>query len=206
MKLSESAARALLDMVKSKGYRIFTRPFELNLIGLRTGLRITNTFDDSISIVWHDDLGKLHGHSFAATTEPGKYWLEAQTKAKRGVALLRDGQYLNAYALGLHQNKYEALVQVKDVTVDRAMLNQDGTIHAVATENGKFGINIHRATRSGTAFRIDRHSAGCQVIAAPEDYEWVLAAARLHKARYGNLTYTLIDRSKVEAGLSLVPI
>jgi hypothetical protein len=181
-------------VLQKKGYRIFLRPFELNIIGVRTDNVKPNTFDDAIYVFFNNSQGKLIEHKFAATTDPGTYWLKNPMNPQ-GTAILKEGQYIGGYALGMHRGKYMALVQKRPVTVMR-----DYDRNAVLDflngkeDKGLFGINIHRASETGTTKTVDHHSAGCQVFASATDYILFLSLCERHKQLYGNeFTYTLID-------------
>ena len=70
------------------------------------------------------------------------------------------------------------------------------------TQTGLFGINIHRATKWGgkKSSKVDKWSAGCQVIAANDD--WTLFMKIMRKARdtwSNNFTYTLIESNDIVA-------
>lgn len=186
------------NALQKKGYRIFMRPFELNIVGIRTDNTKPNSFDDSIHVFFNNGEGKLIEHRFQATTDPGTYWLKSPMNPQ-GTAILKEGQYLNSYALGLHRGKYLALVQTKPVTVMRdydrnAVLDfLNGKEH-----RGLFGINIHRASENGTTKSVDHHSAGCQVFANATDYILFLSLCERHRKLYGNsFSYTLIDERAV---------
>lgn len=187
--------KATKAILRSKGYKLFQRPFELNIVGFRANSVRANAFDDTIDVFYRDDASNWKYWQFEATTDPGTFWLENPQHPK-GTAILSEGQYVDAYGLGLHAGKYEALAQLhKPVTVLRdydrdAFLDfSNGT-----RDNGMHGINIHRANANGTTDRIDKHSAGCQVFKHAKDYRAFLAMCKIHRARYGNtFTYTLID-------------
>ena len=181
-------------VLQKKGYRIFLRPFELNIVGVRSDSTKPNAFDDTIYVFFNNSEGKLVEHKFQATTDPGTYWLKNPMNPQ-GTAILKEGQYLNTYGLGLHRGKYMALVQKRHVTVLReydrnAVLDfLNGT-----PDTGLFGINIHRASESGTTKVVEHYSAGCQVFANATDYLLFMTLCERHKQLYGNqFTYTLID-------------
>ena len=181
-------------VLQKKGYRIFLRPFELNIVGVRSDSTRPNAFDDTIYVFFNNSEGKLVEHKFQATTDPGTYWLKNPMNPQ-GTAILKEGQYLNTYGLGLHRGKYMALVQKRPVTVLR-----DYDRNAVLDflngkpDTGLFGINIHRASESGTTKVVEHYSAGCQVFANATDYLLFMTLCERHKQLYGNqFTYTLID-------------
>lgn len=184
----------LQQALAQRGYRIFTRPFELNIIGIRSNTNIPNVFDDSINVLFTNNTGQMIATSWKATTDPGTYWLRNPMNAQ-GTAILKPGQYTGSHALGMHRGKYLALVQVKPLTVIRDF-NRDGKAdyQTGKQQTGLFGINIHRALASGTTPVIDSFSAGCQVFANAADFSTFLQLADQHKRLYGNsFTYTLID-------------
>lgn len=183
------------QILKSNGYRLFERPYELNIVAHRGRYVRSNHFDDEIHVFYKNDQGKWVYHVFPATTDPGQYWLD-NPMHPQGTAFLKKGQYLNAYGIGLHQGMYEALVQVEQVTVIRDY-NRSGVFNWFESglpDTGLFGINIHRANEFGTAKTIDHFSAGCLVFAKGSDYDFFMQLARIHRGLYGNrFTLTLID-------------
>lgn len=186
--------RSVLRLMKSKGYRIFDRPYELNIVGIRNPSIVPNTFDDRILVMFKNDKGAWEGKSYKATTDPGTFWLKNPMNPQ-GTAVLMQGQYLDSHQIGLHQGRYEALTQKKPVTVLR-QYQRDAVLDFMngKPETGLFGINIHRANATGTTKSIDKYSAGCQVFENAEEFDDFLAKAKKHKDLYGNsFTYTLID-------------
>ena len=113
--------------VKSKGYAWFENgDYNLNIVGIRnsaTGTEVTNKFDDKITLSFKCD-GQWEFYIYDCTTDPGKYWVE-NIMRKEGVAILKEGQFPGSHKIRLHQGRYEALGQCKDVTVYRDA-NKDG--------------------------------------------------------------------------------
>jgi hypothetical protein len=184
----------LHQALEQRGYRIAMRPFELNVIGIRSNTSVPNVFNDSLNVLFTDNTGRLASFSWKATTDPGTYWLKSPMNPQ-GTAILKPGQYIGSHALGMHRGKYLALVQVRPLTVIRDF-NRDGKADYSTgrEETGLFGINIHRALSSGTTKTIDNFSAGCQVFANAEDFSVFLQLAERHKNLYGNsFTYTLLS-------------
>ena len=182
-------------VLQKKGYRIFLRPFELNIVGVRADSVKPNSFDDTIHLFFNNSEGKLIEHRFSATTDPGTYWLKNPMNPQ-GTAILKEGQYLNCYGLGLHRGKYLALVQKRPVTVIRDY-DRDAILDFMngREERGLFGINVHRASENGTTKTVDQYSAGCQVFANPTEFILFLQLCEKHRNLYGNeFTYTLIDQ------------
>lgn len=183
----------LLQVLTHKSYTIFTRPFELNIVGLRSNNPKPNSFDDSIHVFYKRNDGEWIHNAFAATTDPGTYWLR-KLMNPGGTAILKPGQYKDSHRMGVHRGKYQALVQQNPVTVWRDA-NKDTVLdfNTAKEETGIFGINIHRAHAQGITTNVNDHSAGCQVLAAVDDFNLLMQLAGRHKQLYGNnFTYTLL--------------
>jgi len=192
--------------LESKGYKYFTddnnKGYDVNIVGIRnskTKGRVTNAFDDKITISYKID-GEWQYHEFNCTTDPGTHWVENVLNDK-GVAILKPGQYRGSHKLRLHQGKYLALGQKKDVTVYRDN-DRDGNydLDESKTDTGLFGINIHRATSrsGGKSTRVDKWSAGCQVIADNDDWHEFLDICQAAREIHGNsFSYTLIESKDI---------
>lgn len=182
------------EILKEFGFTLYTKPYQLNIVGLRSKNVNSNSFDDEIHVFYTKPDGKWNYHIFPATTDPGTFWLN-NPSYPQGTAILAQGQNRDAYSIGLHRGKYEALVQVKPVTVIRdydrdAILDFNNGLK----ETGNFGINIHRAESKGTTKLIDQYSAGCQVFKDAEDFYAFMQLCKLHAQHHGNsFSYTLVD-------------
>jgi hypothetical protein len=185
--------RAVIKALKSKGYKIYEKPYQLNIVGIRDDSVKPNKFDDRMYVFWKDDKGKWEGKYYTVTTDTGTYWLK-NPMHPMGAALLKEGQYANSYVLGNHKG-YRAIVQNKPVTVIRDYDRDDELDFKSGREmTGNFGINIHRAGSSGDTVDVDKWSAGCQVFSNANDFQEFLNLAEKHNKLYGNsFTYTLID-------------
>lgn len=190
----KKSIKTLIRLLELKNYVLYSRPYELNIIGVRHNGTVPNKFDDKLYVFWKNDKGIWEGDQFNITTDPGTFWLENPMSPK-GTAILKEGQYIGGWKLGLHQGKYKALTQAKPITVYRnydrkALIDfNNGT-----EETGLFGVNIHRANAQGTTKVIDKYSAGCQVFENAEDFAKFLVMTDKHEALYGNsFTYTLVD-------------
>ena len=113
-----------------------------------------------------------------------------------GVARLVEGQYRGSHSIGLHQGKYEALRQAKNVKVYRDP-NRDLTYDETKIAEGVFGINIHKAGADSTY--VENWSEGCQVFKKSADFESFMKICRLARDKHGNsFTYTLIESSDIK--------
>lgn len=183
----------ILQILRSLGFRIYSRPFELNIIGVRSSKAVPLTFDDKIHVVYKNDNGKWVHYKFDCTTDPSSYYLENPIFPK-GTALLKQGQYIGAYRIGFHKGTYKALVQSSPVTVYRNSDRNSQLDLFSSEETGLFGINIHRARSTGSTLYIDKYSAGCQVFKNASDFILFMGLCDKHRSLYGNsFTYSLID-------------
>lgn len=181
-------------ILRSKGYEIYTKPNQLNIIGIRSTSTIPNKFDDEIHVFYKVAPLKWFYHVYNATTDPGTFWLRNPMQPQ-GTAILAQGQYKGAYRIGLHQGKYKALVQAKPITVIRDY-DRDAKLdfRNGSKSKGMYGINIHRASLNGVTKQVDKYSAGCQVFADIRDFNEFMGLCEKHSSLYGNsFTYTLID-------------
>lgn len=173
-----------IEELKEKFDELSYKWLPFMLIGIRSKEDTPNKFDDVFIIVENDKI-----KAFPNTTNPGVFWLKNPINTN-GSAVLKPGQYIDSWALGLHRGKYEALVQVRDVVVyrdkDRDIKSEETNIE----QRGLFGINIHRANSVGLTSLVDKHSAGCQVFQNVEDFNYVIE--RCKKSRQKYFTYTLL--------------
>ena len=118
------------------------------------------------------------------------------------VRVLKPGQYRGSHKLRLHSGKYLALGQKEPVTVYRDNNRNDMYEFDESTcDTGVFGINIHRATARthGESIRVDKWSAGCQVIAANDDFKEFMEIVNQAKVIHGNsFSYTLIESADIK--------
>ena len=192
------------EVLKSKGYKYFTsdKGYDVNIVGIRnsdTHGKVTNKFDDTLTLSYKDSDGKWIYNEYTATTDPGSHW-EKNLLNKDGVAILCPGQYRGSHKLGLHQGKYEALRQKSPVKVYRDN-NKDGKYDMIEenVQEGIFGINIHKAGKfENGSTQIDKWSAGCQVFSKQSDFYEFMEICNKAKDVWGNsFTYTLIESTDI---------
>jgi len=186
--------------VKSKGYVWFegTKDFDVNIVGVRnssTGDKVTNLFDDTMTVSYKEN-GEWKFNQWKITTDPGKKAM-LEYHNTNGVARLVEGQYRGSHTIGLHQGKYEALRQSKNVKVYRDK-DKDMQYDENAIQEGVFGINIHRSSSTGTSTYVENWSEGCQVFANVKDFDSFMLICKKAKDIHGNsFTYTLIESSDI---------
>ncbi len=182
--------------VTASGAPWFTGRWNLNLVGLRSQAR-PNEFDDLVCVAYEDDAGRKVIESWAATTDPGTYWLANPMNVK-GTAVLATGHHRGLWQPGLHGGPtgYPALVQVSPCAVWRdadrdSVVDPDKRV----TDVGMHGINLHRASSSGTSMLVDRWSAGCQVVQSPTALTRILELVERQRlaGRGSRVSYTLME-------------
>lgn len=187
--------------IKSKSYVWFNddsnKGFDVNIVGVRndsTGDKVTNVFDDFITLSYKEN-DEWKFHCWPATTDPGTKGI-LETTNKSGIARLVEGQYRGSHTIRLHQGKYEALGQDKNVKVYRDA-NRDMKYDETKIEEGIFGINIHHAGADSTY--INDWSMGCQVFKKTKDFEEFMSICRKARDIHGNsFTYTLIKSKDIK--------
>lgn len=186
------------NAVKSKGYVWFENgDYDVNIVGVRnsvTGNKVTNAFDDFLTISYKEG-NQWKFHIWPATTEPGTKGVKEFHNAD-GVARLVEGQYRRSHTIRLHQGKYEALGQAKNVKVYRDA-NRDMVFDETKITEGLYGINIHKAGKDSTY--VENWSEGCQVFKKSADFETFMSICRKARDIHGNsFTYTLIESNDIK--------
>jgi len=185
----------IVKVMTVKGYSVFEndeKPLNLNYVGIRDTSGV-NKFNDWLVMFWKYR-GKWSSFWRNGTTDPGTYWLENPSNP-HGTAILREDQYRGCWKMGLHQGKYDALVQRKEVAVIRDG-NKDGVLDLDSgyVDVGFFGINHHRANAKNESVQVDKWSAGCQVTADPHLYDIFIQLCKESAEIWGEgITYTLLN-------------
>jgi hypothetical protein len=182
----------ILARKKAMGYPVFDGQYDLNIVGVRKRNGAPNKFDDMLTCTYRQG-GQWMAHYWTATTDPGQYYLLNPLQVK-GTAILCPGHYPGIWEIDSHAGKYEALCQRGgEVTVWRDA-DRDGNLDMKGdVDTGFFGINLHKAGEHST--RVDRWSAGCQVLANESDFDEMMRLARMQIATLGykSFSYTLLE-------------
>ena len=198
MKMKCPELSQVKSAVLSKGYTWFeSGEYNLNIVGIRnssTENRVTNKFDDCLTVSFKTKKYGWHYLCYEATTDPGQHWMASLLNPK-GTAILVPGQYRGSHAIGLHQSRYKALRPVKPLSVYRdSNKDQIYDLKPETINTGLFGINIHRASKWGVSQLVDKWSAGCQVIASKYDFDEFMGIVEKSAKLWGNsFTYTLLE-------------
>lgn len=193
---------SLRKVCKDKGYNFFEKgSYNLNLIGIRSNERVSNSFDDILSVSYLvNGVWKLH--KFTITTDPGLWELQKPSfvnAQEYGTAIMACGQYTGSYAYGYHGTgtwRHKALIQVGPINIYRDK-NRDAILDINGpTERGLFGINIHASSLTVNQPLVCNWSAGCQVFGIPKEYYEFISIIEQAVKLYGpKFTYTLINES-----------
>lgn len=190
--------------LKSKGYKWFddtsNKGYDVNIVGVRNsepGSRVTNVFDDFLTISYKED-GEWKFYAWSATTDPGKKAV-LQFSNSRGVAILVPGQYRGAYIIRKHSGKYDAVCQDRAVKVYRDK-NKDMKfdMDPSTINEGIFGINIHRSNPNTESTYVENWSEGCQVFKRVKDFNLFMEICRKAAKIHGNrFSYTLLQSKEL---------
>jgi hypothetical protein len=191
--------------VKAKGYVWFSdsanKSYDVNIIGVRNTApgvyrKVTNVFDDYLTISFKDEKGAWQYFCWMATCDPGKKGVE-KFQNKKGVARLVPGQYRKTWMVDLHQGKYSALCQrLAKVKVWRDA-DRNLTFEESVVDEGMFGINIHKAGQDSTW--VENWSEGCQVFKRVKDFDAFMAICRKAAKIHGNhFSYTLLESTDIK--------
>ena len=194
---------ALTDLIaamKRKKYQVFESPFKpynLNIVGIRSGDPTPNIFNDQLWVFWKNKQSDPAWdiNIYRITTDPGSYWLKNPMN-QNGTGILKPGQYRDLWQIGIHKT-YEALVQVKPCTLIRDF-NRDGVLdyNSGREETGLFGINLHHAGEN--SITVDKYSAACQVFSGMREFNEFMDLARKARDFWGNsFTYTLMYENEI---------
>lgn len=189
---------------KNKGYVTFSKPYDLNIFGVRSTNSQSDKFDDWLGFWCYDDKGKLIYHIFPATTDPGKNWLLTPMKSD-GTAIMVPNQYRGLYKKGYHKS-YPALEQVGlaqyvrdnnkdtkldfDLYLDPKKLKIHGFFDNIKS-------NIHKA---GTWSKlVGLWSASCQVTQKEADFNLLMEYVdkQIDAGLPNSFTYTLFSQVDV---------
>lgn len=210
----------LLEVMNMKNYIVYTKPNELNIIGVRyqyEGDRYSNKFVDKLYAFYRDNDGDWNIKTFKISTLPGalvpinkkkydsfkhkpskdiigkKIPMKKYAKylGRGGVAILQPAQYVNTFILGEFAGDKALLSRKGPQLVYRDSNWDSPNITFSFEEKGNFGIHIHRGFLGGVD--VNNWSEGCQVFSNKKQLQQFGKLCEKHKKLYGNVfTYTLI--------------
>lgn len=187
----------LRNVMNKKGYAFYTGELNLNMIGIRSSNRRVNNWDDFFCLVYESGSKKKLWINDLFTTDPGIYYMTKKLLNPLGCGILAEGQYKSMWEIGLHNNKYEAFVQVnKCKTYRDRSLDNFMDFDPTSIQEGLFGCNQHHGYSSAS---VDNNSAMCQVHKSKTDLGIVLDIAKKSIPMHGKFfTYTLLNESDLK--------
>ena len=203
-KITGVEARVLVNhfrcVMEKKGYVFFEgkKPYDLNIVGVRSYNMRANKFDDNINVFYKNTKKDWEVRVYKITTDPGSHYLENPMKVA-GTAIMVPGQYRSSHKIGTHKT-YEALVQrgknpikiYRDSNKDEILDMSSDTV----TE-GWYGINIHKAGSNSKI--VHKWSAGCQVFKTSSDFKDFMTLVNRAAKYWGpTFTYTLLEEKDFE--------
>lgn len=179
----------------AKKYKFFdgSKPYDLNIIGIRSKSKVLNLFNETLAVVFRDEIGERRIEYFPYTTKPGLHYLQNPLHPN-GCAILQEGQHLGTMKKRKHRGKYDALCQAKSMPFYRDN-DKDNELELYGEVYvGNIGLNIHRESLARIDQVVGRNSAGCGVIQANFDYFMFLIDQGI-KYWKNQFSYTLINES-----------
>lgn len=195
----------LIQFMQSKNYVVYDKVNVLNIVGVRTkdDGKVTNKFDDIIYVFYRNENKNWELLEYQITTTPG--FKPKTTILPDKVAILKVGQYVDQYKLGFHQGKKEhkCLKYAKSI-VHRNNKDKQYNYKAV-TQEGNFGINIHRSSSKGSSENVYNWSEGCQVFKNINQFKQFISLCEKQKskAEKDKFTYTLCRKTEFDEFTSL---
>ncbi len=172
-------------------YKFLTRPYEINLFGIRSKKLLVNEFDDVLGIAWEDFYGMGQCLAFRGTTDPGLYWLKNKLGNINGTFILAPNFYEECFTLGYHNvgkpNAYRAFVQAPSADfVGWRDNDADGQfdMSGLPTWKDVTGLNLHHAK---DAQYVGQYSAACQVCQSDREHQVMVALGERHAELYSNI-------------------
>lgn len=189
----------IIETMKKKGYKILTRPYEMNIVGIRRqyeGMNYSNQFVDSMYLIFKTDTSdKWEIKKYPCSTIPGYYAGSKQYLINKygGVGILKPAQYLNTFTIGSFPKEMPAPAMITLGTQKAYRDLTTGPKIVYSTENeGIFGMLIHRGYPGGAL--VNNWSAGCQVFGQEAHLQDFFKWCNIHKDKYKNVFhYTLME-------------
>ena len=178
------------QLLKQRAYRLLERPYELNMIALRSKQSKPGMFAYEIHLLYKDTQ-RWHYHLYKACTDPGSFCPKEQADTFH---MLKAGQYENSFEL-TEQQGIKKLIANKALPVLTGYQRENYfDFTQTPIEQHLEQIEILPAERNKNLLSIPAQGIATQVFRNQSDYEQMLKLAEVHIKYYGNhLSYTLID-------------
>jgi hypothetical protein len=197
---SNEIVNKLVKFMQSKNYVVYDQPNYLNIVGMRKkdDGTVTNKFDDLVYVFFKNSNNIWETMEYQMTTTPG--FKPKTSELPNKVAVLALGQYIDQYKLGFHQNKQEH----KCLKFSKNVVNRNNTPnkynYKAPTEEGRFGINIHRSSAKGSSENVFNYSEGCQVFKNINQFtQFIKLCEKQVSSGKETFTYTLCRKSEFDS-------
>jgi hypothetical protein len=191
----------LIRYLRSKNYIVYDEIGVLNIVGMRTkdDGRVTNKFDDILYVFYRNKNGNWDLFEYSITTTPG--YKPNTNELPNKVAILKLGQYVDQYKLGFHKNKPDHKCLKYSTSIVHRNDKKNQYNYRSYTEQGEFGINIHRSSSTGSSENVFNYSEGCQVFKNANQFKQFiqLCENQVYYAKKDKFTYTLCRKSEFDA-------
>lgn len=172
------------------------KPYNLNLIGVRSDDMTPDVFNDALGVLWQDVYGwNMVMHD--GTTDPGLYYLNNPENVN-GTFIMAPGFHQGLWKWGTHKG-YPAFQQIgvargwRDADRDNQFDMEPGKVINVSNA----GINMHKAGEESTV--VSKWSAGCQVRSRADDHYLVGELAKLSLKHWNNsFSYMLFTEQQLQ--------
>lgn len=159
--MTKPTPQQIKEVMLSLGMKVFTRPYDMTLGGIRTKDNASNAFNDWLFMIYHDEKGELNGIVEPGTTDAGLYYRLNPMHIKGTAIIAHSIQHKGAYTYMLKggHNGQEAFRQTAEMTywrdADRdKYLEFDGV-----KETAIYNTNGHDMGTVGA--QVNNWSAGC---------------------------------------------
>ena len=89
----EYELKNVISALEQLDYKIFTKPYMLNIVGIRSTEQ-PNKFDDTMFVFWKNDSNVWNYSQYPVTTDTGTFWLKSPFDKKLGAGMMKAGQYI----------------------------------------------------------------------------------------------------------------
>jgi len=187
--------RQVKKVLAQKNYQFFEggKSYKLNIIGIRSASLRTDIFNETLMVIFEDELEEQIVVYYPCTTKAGLYYLKNPLHPD-GCAITAEGQYIDAFIKRIHNKSYDALCQDRAIDFYRDANKNEKAELLGKLLTGRIGLNIHREDINKVAQKIGKYSAGCCVIQS--GFESFMFLVDMAIKNHGNrFTYTLINES-----------
>jgi hypothetical protein len=213
---------SILNTMKKKGYKILTRPYEMNIVGIRRqyeGQKYSNQFRDDLCVIYKVDASeKWVIRKYNISTMPGFYYGknsgsdfirnksgQGQYRYQPGTINVKQsnkmqkrggvGIMMEAQYIGAYElGTYQNKPALRNVGRLKFYRDKsDSEFIKYTSDDGRGVTGMHLHLGFPGGSSVDNWSEGCQVFASEKQLNEFASLCREHVNRYGNrFNYTLL--------------